>query len=287
VKPERNTLCSCGSGKKYKKCCGATPGTRSPRPDYIAVNRAVAYVGAIGEQRRTFCTNYAAFKQSKIEEIQATLAQDIASNNLAISCGQACSHCCSQFVVASLQECEAIVHYLYQNETELQHFINAFPIWLNKIAKIESCYRELNYLCEKINSGKATKPDLHRFNDAGRIYAGLDSPCPFLVEKGCSIYKVRPFVCANYFSVSSPEWCQASHQDHKKAVHVKIKLLGKDMPYFIQLPKNRLVAPVPILVHRILEEGYGAISSITGISDLKDKVLADPAIRAALQKALS
>ncbi len=23
IKPERNTLCPCGSGKKYKKCCGA------------------------------------------------------------------------------------------------------------------------------------------------------------------------------------------------------------------------------------------------------------------------
>jgi hypothetical protein len=46
AKPGRNDLCSCGSGRKFKKCCaGKTDSTRSSRVLMIVVG--VALVGAM------------------------------------------------------------------------------------------------------------------------------------------------------------------------------------------------------------------------------------------------
>ena len=48
-KPGRNELCSCGSGKKYKRCHGVTPNsTRSGRLLMIAVGVGVLAAVAAG-----------------------------------------------------------------------------------------------------------------------------------------------------------------------------------------------------------------------------------------------
>ena len=259
MKPERNAPCPCGSGKKYKKCCG-----QNQQPDYFSINRAAAYNGLIGRQREAFCVDYTAFKAAKLAEIDQALKQEVASTGVNISCSRGCAHCCTQFVVASLQECECIIYYLYKHEKELGHFIRTFGDWRDNILKIESCFRKINDLGEKINLGQATEEDRRLFGEESRVYANQNNPCPFLIEGACSIYEVRPYVCANYFSVSPPEWCQPSHPSTRQAIHMKIGLqLGNDLPYFA-LPKgDRIISSMPFLVYRILEEGYAALSSVT------------------------
>lgn len=265
MKPERNAPCPCGSGKKYKKCCGLAVG-QDRKPDYFAVNRAAAYQGVVGTQREAFCIDYTAFKTAKLLEIDSALQQEIASTGVTVSCSRGCAHCCTQFVVASLQECECITYYLYHHDKALEHFIRAFGDWRDRILKIESCFRKINDLGEKINLGQATDEDRRLFTEESRVYASHNNPCPFLVDGACSIYEVRPYICANYFSISPPEWCQPSHPNTRQAVHMKIGLqMGNDMPYFA-LPKgNRIVSPMPFMVYRILEEGYDALYSITGV----------------------
>jgi Fe-S-cluster containining protein len=273
LKPERNAPCPCGSGKKYKKCCGLAGVQDRQYPDLFAVNRAVAYQGDIGRQREAFCNDYAAFKTAKMRGIENTLKQEIASTGVPVSCSRGCTHCCSQFVVASLQECECITWYLYHHDKALEHFIQSFDDWRDRILKIESCYSKINNLGEKINQGQATDEDRRLFDEESREYAGHDIPCPFLVEGACSIYEVRPYVCANYFSISEPDWCRPSHPGTREAIHLKIGLkLGNEMPYFARPEGNRIISPMPFLVYRILEEGYDALSSITGVN-LKSSIL--------------
>lgn len=269
MEPERNALCPCGSGKKYKKCCGLTAG-QNRMPDYVAINRAMAYQGVIGRQREAFCVDYTAFKVAKFLEIRSALKQEVASTKATVSCSRGCAHCCTQFVVASLQECECIIYYLYQHDKVLEHFRRAFDDWRDNILKIEGCFRKINDLGEKINLGQATNEDRRLFDEESRVYARQDNPCPFLVDGACSIYEVRPYICANYFSISPPEWCHASHPRARQAIHMKIGLqLGNDIPYFA-LPKgNRIVSSMPFLVHRILEKGYDGLASITGVEGLK------------------
>lgn len=55
TKPGRNELCSCGSGKKYKRCHGLTPdASKSGRVLMIAVGLAV--VAAVAAGVATFTT---------------------------------------------------------------------------------------------------------------------------------------------------------------------------------------------------------------------------------------
>ncbi|MDO8717068.1 MAG: SEC-C metal-binding domain-containing protein [Dehalococcoidales bacterium] len=265
----RNDSCPCDSGKKYKKCCGSMAG-QNRMPDYVAVNRAVAYQGVIGRQREAFCIDYTAFKAAKMVEIESALQQEVASTGVKISCSRGCAHCCNQFVVASLQECECITYYLYQHDKVLDHFIHAFDDWRDRILKIERVFRKINDLGEKINLGQATDEDRRLFDEESRVYASQNNPCPFLVDGACSIYEVRPYICANYFSISPSEWCRPFHPSAREAIHMKIGLkLGNDMPYFVMPDGNRIVSSMPFLVYRILEGGYEELSSITGVEGLK------------------
>jgi len=63
----RNDPCPCGSGKKYKRCCGARAQTymeREQEIDHFKLNREIAYKGKIGRMREEFCINYIRRKQA-------------------------------------------------------------------------------------------------------------------------------------------------------------------------------------------------------------------------------
>jgi Fe-S-cluster containining protein len=268
---ERNAPCSCGSGKKYKKCCGLTASQNQNKPDYIAINRDAAYKGVIGRKREAFSIEYTAFKKARIKGIESTLKQQIVSVNKTLSCSQGCAYCCSQFVVASLQECECITYQLYHHEKALEHFIRAFNQWRDRIFRIERCFRKINNLGEKINFGQATDEDRRIFVEGSRFYAIQNIPCPFLIEGACSIYEVRPFICAGIVSVSTPEWCQTLHPNNSQAVHYKISSpWEREMPYFLQSEGSSIISSLPFMVYRILEEGYDTLSAITGLENLRN-----------------
>jgi hypothetical protein len=285
VTTERNTPCPCGSGKKYKKCCGLT-GTRDRMiPDHFHINRAVAYKGAIGSRREAFCKAYTVLKRARLQEMENKLKEMVSAGET-ISCSRGCTHCCEQFVAASLQECECIVFYLYHHDEALEHFIQAFGVWRDRILRIEPTFRKINELGEKIVSGQAADEELKLLKEKGRVYDRQKNPCPFLINASCSIYEVRPYICAGHLSTSPQDWCEASHPDNPRARHITITVpLGNDMPYFVQPKSKHTFSPLPLLVYRILEEGYGALSSIKGLEPLKDEVLNDPQVRVALRNA--
>ena len=266
----RNDPCPCGSGKKYKRCCGLTAGQNRNKPDSFTTNRALAYSGAIGERREAFCKDYTAFKKVKIIEIESALKQETASAEKTISCSHGCAHCCRQFVVASLQECECITYHLYHHDSALEHFVRAFDGWRDRIIKVGGCFQKLNSLSETISLGLATDADRRLFIEESRVYAGRDIPCPFLVGGACSIYEVRPYICAGFVSVSPPEWCRALHPRNGEALHFKVAMpWDREMPYFALPGGESVLSSLPFLVYRILEEGYDALSSIIGSENLK------------------
>ncbi|MDO8715805.1 MAG: SEC-C metal-binding domain-containing protein [Dehalococcoidales bacterium] len=264
MKTERNAPCPCGSGKKYKKCCGQSQN----KPDYFAINRAAAYEGAIGKQRETFCIDYTALKKAKIVEIESSLQQQIGAAGKTISCSRGCGFCCQQYVVASLKECEAIVYYLYQHDKAREHFIKAFDNWRDRIVKIERCFQNINNLGEKFSLGQDNDEDRQLFIEESFEYASRRIPCPFLIEDSCSIYEVRPYACAGFVSASPPEWCQVRHQNNSESLHFKAATpADNEVPYYIQ-PESDIISSLPFMVHRILEEGYDALAAMTGAVNL-------------------
>jgi hypothetical protein len=278
--PERNDPCPCGSGKKYKKCCGAEH--ISP-PDYIGVNRAIAYKGAVGRARRGFCEAYTGLKMTWLADIENRVREDLGAQSKTASCGKGCTHCCKLFVVASLQECEAIVYWLYQHEEVLQHFLKSFDTWKERIFRVERYFRTINDLHQKITSGQGTPEDRKRFDAACVAYALADISCPFIREGACSIYEVRPYVCAGVVATTPRDWCGPLHPRHKEAVYYKVSVKSSgDMPYFALPASSDVIASMPSLVFDILHGGYSTLATVPGLSKIKNEALADNEVQAVL-----
>jgi len=268
----RNDRCPCGSGKKFKKCCGLSVNQSHNKPDYFSINRAraVAYKGSVGRLREAFCIDYTTFKKKVILEIENELKQEVASRGKTISCSKGCSYCCFPVVVASLQDCECIVYYLYHNDEALENFIQAFSGWRNRILKIERCFRKIGILFEKVTSGQATDGGQSILDAELSFYRSQNIPCPFLVHGYCSIYEVRPFNCARVASSSPADWCDPSHPCHSQVEYLKAKA-RPSMPYLGRPQNKDIYSFMPLLVYQILEEGYDALSSLPGLEDLKMK----------------
>jgi Fe-S-cluster containining protein len=283
----RNDPCPCGSGKKYKKCCGVEPGPSKQDP--ISVNRAIAYLGDIGRRREAFCLRYMATKKDVTHSIEQGLQRDASALNQTISCSKGCGDCCAQYyVAASLQECEAIVYWLYRHEDILRHFLRAIETWRGKVSAIAPTFNVINSLYGKNILSKMTEEEKLAFRAAMDIYEGQHVPCPFLINGACSIYEVRPYVCAGVVSVSPPAWCGVAHPDHGQMKYLKTEMrLENDMPYFAKLKNSMFFGSMPLLVNDILSEGYAVLSSIPGLEGLQQAALNDPEVRTALRDTLA
>ncbi len=137
--PARNAPCPCGSGLKYKRCCGAGG---SGLPPAIARTRALAYQGEMGRQREAFCREYTAYKQAELRAIATGLRQTLAARGQTVTCGKGCAACCHVYVVATLQECEAIVYYLYQHGDILLSFLRNYALWKAAVMGIRDTFQE-------------------------------------------------------------------------------------------------------------------------------------------------
>ncbi len=282
---DRNGPCPCGSGKKFKKCHGLVTAIPA-KPDPLAVNRLIAYTGVIGKRREIFCREYAVVKRTTLAGIAERLRQEAVTTNKTISCGRGCSHCCKMFVVASLQECEAIVYHLYQNEPSLRLFLKNFPRWNERILRIEGPFRRINELHALMTAGEATENEIQQFELECDAYAKADIPCPFLLDNACSIYELRPYVCARIVAITPADWCSAAHPRQYEAIHLKAQMqFEKDMPYFEKVTSDCIFSSMPFLVYSLLAEGYMALSRVPGLENLKETVDNDPEVQEALKGA--
>ena len=255
-------------------------------PDKFSLNRALAYKGSVGQARESFCAEYAKAKQATIRQLEEKLKAEALSADRAITCGKGCSRCCYLYILASLQECETVVHYLYEHEDALNHFMSAFGEWRERIGKIEDTFKRLNNLQARITLGQASLVERELFRKEDFFYAEQDIPCPFLKDDCCTIYEVRPYACAGVMSVSPPEWCHPANPSHQQMSYVKAEMdLGLDMPYFAPTAGKVEFRSLPIMAYNILENGWEALAQIPGLEKLKREAMNDPAMRRALREA--
>ena len=93
------------------------------KTDFFKLNREIAYLGLVGSLRKDYCIKFIEKKQAFFNELYRQQEENLAKNGETLSCFKGCSRCCSLFIGASVQEAEAIVYHLYQNEDKLQHFL--------------------------------------------------------------------------------------------------------------------------------------------------------------------
>ncbi len=283
---ERNAPCPCGSGKKYKKCCNVISTT--PVSSDVIINRVIAYKGNLGRQRERICQEYIATKRTVTQSIKRGLTRDAAAADKTISCFKGCGECCSTYyIAASLQECEAIVYWLYQHDEILLHFLQTITGWQTLFASASDCLDTINQLYGKVVLSQATDEERQTFRSAMHDYESRHITCPFLKNGACYIYEVRPYVCASVVSLSPYEWCRQSHPDHSRMIFLKTELpLAKDMPYFVRPKSGILFAAMPMLVHDILREGYAALSAIPGLEVLRQVAMSDPEVLDVLKRSV-
>lgn len=279
---ERNAPCPCGSGKKYKKCCGAPAENSLPRD--VSLHRLIAYKGQVGQQRELFCREYTTLKRIVTKNVEQGLVRDAAKAGQSISCRKGCAECCqSYYIAASLQECEAIVYWLYQHENILRHFLKAMTTWQAKVSNATDCFETISCLYGKNILSQTTDEEKQAFRAAMVDYENRHITCPCLIDGACAIYEVRPYACASVVSISPAEWCCFTHPDHQHMSYLKTELpINHDLPYFVQPKSNLLLASMPQLVHDILNQGYAALSAIPGLEALQQAALSDPEVIEAL-----
>lgn len=282
--PGRNDPCPCGSGRKYKKCClnkqarPETPGGKLSNFDLVSIT---AYAGRIGRQREAWCKEFFVWRGKVGTMMESHLKQMADEKAKNISCSKGCWYCCTQFIGASLQECEAIVYWLYQHLDSFSVFIRQYPEWRKRVRKNEVLFQKINSL------GNMQFPDLDNqelrkaFLETTGEFAKLDIPCPFLAGGECIIYPVRPLACVSQVSVSPPEYCKQAVAD------IPFLLIVTGTPqipyYFYGLSHNLTYAPAALLVYEILQNCFSYLDSVPGMAGIEMEAFTDPEIETILR----
>jgi Fe-S-cluster containining protein len=286
----RNDPCPCGSGKKYKKCCGAISGSMPPaskqEPDYFMINKEIAYKGRVGRQRREFCISFIGHKKERIKELTGVQLEAVAARGERISCQKGCYLCCSAYVEATLQECEAIVYYLYQNERVLESFLRTYPQWRERVRKNGDLFKSCGRFWKEEWTPETARELMLAHSEEEERYMRQNIPCPFLDNGLCSIYEVRPYMCVAVIAVSPPEWCDLQHPNEPviyKAMPIEVR---NDYSFYYRNLERFVITNMPIAVYEILKNGtyYLSAGKVPTLKDLDYEFLTDPEVVAILRR---
>jgi len=280
----RNDPCPCGSGKKYKYCHGAISNSMQPankqEPDYFMMNKEIAYKGRIGRQRRDFCISFIEHKKERIKDLTGLQLETAATQGKRISCQKGCDLCCSMYVEATLQECEAIVYYLYQSERVLESFLRTYPQWRERIRKNGDLFKSCGRFWKEEVTPETARELMPAIREENERYMRQNIPCPFLDNHLCSIYEVRPYMCVALIAVSPPEWCNPQNPNEPvtwKAIPTEIM---KDDSFYYRNLGRFVVTIMPLVVYEILKNGvsYFSRGDFPGFENLDYEFWGDPEV---------
>jgi Fe-S-cluster containining protein len=277
----------------YKKCCGTKPRLSSiddkTAVDLFKLNNEIAYKGTIGQLRKNFCIEQINRLQEFHKQIIREQKQEAKARNQTITCYKGCSFCCAEYITASLQECESIVHYLYQHENILVMFLKQYKYWQAEIDKHEGILEKLYQRFVEMWKSGFTKESHETLIKEGALYTKLNIPCPFLKHNVCLIYEIRPLVCASQVATTPPDWCNLENPNCDK------------QKIMISLPDNCCMLPLyhesfssilqdgycmPLMVYNILKGGFWYLAQLTGSEELWSKVKNDPEVETIIKQHL-
>jgi Fe-S-cluster containining protein len=231
----------------------------------------------VGRKRKAFCEEFVRFKTKIFTEVADRQKQVAKDNGKTISCSNGCWFCCTQYVAGSLEECEAIVHWLYQHPDILDFFLKQYPKWRGEIGKNETAFKEVNAAAGACMASPENSELRETFLDASRRYHRQCVACPFLKDGACSIYPVRPFACAGLVAFTPPEKCSGSSPDSPEVFVVNHTV--PDPAYYVGDARTRAYGPFALIVHQLLQNGYLYIAQLPGCETLEDDVFGDPEVR--------
>lgn len=250
------------------------------KSDQIAVSRKIAYEGKIGRRRQEFCEAFIRYKKEYIRRINLGQKQKTQAAGETITCKGGCqySSCCYEYVDAGLREIEAIVYFLYQNESILKRFLKQYQAW-ERLVNIDQA------LMTGLESQSRNQSENAQAGGPRLLYEKYYNQhifCPFFNtdNNSCLIYDVRPFNCAGYV-ITSPVDCCAP--DYKGAVPVQRDIpveedFEKTRFYFNHLEKVFFVG-MPKAVFELLTKSYFYLSTFPGLEGIELEAINDKSVR--------
>lgn len=285
----RNDPCPCGSGKKYKKCCGAThvsayESTSQEESNLLEMSKEIAYKGKIGRLREAFCIKYNKRKSRRFEDIEKAAMKGTENSSEAISCKKGCYYCCTSYVEATMQECEAIVYYLYHNERVYSMFRQKYPGWRQKIKDRGDIFRTLGQFWLKDITLENREEIMDAYLEQNKSYNEQNIYCPFLDKGLCSIYEVRPYMCASYYTTTPPEWCNPLNPNKPKIIKALAVEVMHDRSFYYKRLTRSVVTFMPLAVYQILMGGFLYLSDVPGLENLPYEVMNDSEVAPIIRK---
>lgn len=241
----------------------------------IKLNKETAYMGSMGGLREEFCVSYINNKKVTLDRIQREILEKIRQDEKETTCRKGCSSCCSLYIEANLQECEAIVYYLYHNTDILSFFLHRYPVWRDIMRQSGDIFRR----CEQALKAKRDKGydayNQQELADALLFYKMQNNPCPFLNNRICTIYEVRPYTCANHFVTTPAEWCSPLDPNQPEVYQTNIEDEIFDLAFYPKKLKKHIITFMPLAVYEIMIGGFSFLADITGFKEfakLSDKL---------------
>jgi len=248
----------------------------------VRFHRKIAYKGTIGRTRERFCLNYIQHKQKWFREIKKGQVKKAASLGKTIYCRKGCYSCCDEPISVSLQEGESIVYYLYQHEEVLHSFLVNFQRWVDAAQKHADILQQMSHIVTQGFADGISKEQMQALvEEQGSRWWQLHIPCPLLTDGACSIYEVRPWVCASVFAT---ERCDPSRSN-------EITTYRADLPSTIELPfyderiSVHYTGIMPSTIYGLLTGGFRFLSDIPGLESLLKEFSTDPEVRAFVKRA--
>jgi len=286
----RKAPCPCGSGKRYGDCCGLLeqPNLGQDAPRFAAM-KSVAYKGKIGRKREAFCAGYIERKTELLRLVRKKLASAELETGQRVTCAKGCTICCSMYIEASIQECEAIVHHLYHHDAAMATFLKSYPGWRAALKEQGDIFKGRSKYWEPQTTIEKAASLWREFTEEEDRYFAQGISCPFLSEGLCSIYEVRPYVCASYAAVTPPDYCRSGSKSQPRMVRAIPHGVRSDRSFYHpEQLGERVLSTMQIMVYEILKSGLTCFSAagIDGLETLDAQWLADPEVSAVYRKYL-
>ncbi|MFC1921270.1 hypothetical protein ACFLYQ_06075 [Chloroflexota bacterium] len=233
--------------------------------EYFKSTRELAYKGEAGRRRRDYSIEYTGTKKAVLDKVRQEAAAREARGEK-YTCHKGCSLCCVQYIEASVNECEVITCYLYDNMDVFFNFIEQYPIWRRKTERygdpLSACEQALVQLRKQGNISGAEQVEL---DEKLLDYQTLNVPCPFLHNDICSIYEVQPYTCATHYVTGPAEFCSPFHPARPEIHRVPLTDDMRDLSLYGHKIKEPLIFSMPHTVYEILCGGLLYITRLTGL----------------------
>ena len=237
----------------------------------------IAYAGRVGKERERWCKDYITLKTKQLGNIETDQVRHASEINKQISCSKGCSYCCSQHIGVSLQDGDAIVYWLHLHQDIRDGFMDRYPAWRESLRRHEAVYQQVNEAVAASIVNPNDPSTIKELTQKAKSYQELNVLCPFLDQEICSIYPVRPFVCATYVVVSPPDQCKAS--SIKAPEQLSSVCQPTAPPYFYGSEDALILSSLPLLLYEIIKVGFIYLNDIPGLDGLEKEVFSDPEIQ--------